>query len=283
MKHLHWGIITDTADNTQAIFDALTSYDSSDVLATTHYSEGQPADIQPMLAAVNALYADTHDTWAMPLIVMALKRGIPVVLKDPVDYAYHDFIRLLRICEQTGTDCYVDWSSIDLGLINMLLHTQLHHTLANNGHSASLRLLCRYHATTSCWQHQALQQCFLLQALCGVIVDAVAIHAQHTQRQAGILQFENNMLCDALWMPCSTQHTPHTSLEAFTPDQHHTMCINNDGTTLINNQLHTTDSAAQHLPLLRQIVEALQGFNVCLSTVANAASCAWVVDRLCRQ
>ena len=279
MKHLHWAVLTDYTTNADTLQADLCSYTGCDVVARAKQTTGVAVGMNALLDECNALYVASGDASALPLCIMAMKRGIPVVLKDPVQWSYLDFIRLHRVSEEIGSTCHVDWRRIDMGVIDRLSHGLLQSSPTADEDRNCLRLLCQYQPSAGGWRGEVMYQCYLLQQLLGVIINAVGLSTHAEQTHSGVLLFENNVLCDALWQSCHADMNPLTCIEIYTGGKQHSVRLNPDGSALIDDK----DVINASFPLLRQITEELQGFNVCESTVTKAASCAWVVERLCSE
>ena len=273
MKHIHWAILTDDEAKLPQLQERLTAFAGTDVVASSYHTSLQKADVHTRIADANALYVSSRQQSVLPLCILALKKDIPVILHGPTLWQYDDMIRLLRTCQQGDYQCYVEWSGIDMGAIHALQHHQQRPDPVN---PQAVQMLARYTADEEVWQEQVYRQTFFMQQLFGVAVDAVALQTQQGEYRSAAILFENQTLLNALWMPCHNGQEPMTTYNTFFDDNDYRLTIRPDGSI----QIHDETLIPATCSLLQQITETLQGYNICQSTITNAATCAWILRRL---
>lgn len=257
---------------------------------------------------VNAIYIATppsaHSTYA----IMAMRAGKPCYIEKPLAASYEDCVRINRVSEQTGVPCFVAYYRRKLpyfnkvkeivaqGTIGKVLTVQVRFAVPprdldyNMNDSLPWRLQSNI-SGGGYFYDLAPHQIDLLQYFFGIIVKA---HG-YTANRAGlydvedtvnaVFRFENGLNGSGAWSFASHESAREDSIEIFGTQGRVAFSVYN----YTPIKLYTSDG--QHnievpnpkhvqLPLIKAVVEDLQGFGKCDSTSISATPTNWVMDRI---
>lgn len=257
---------------------------------------------------VNAIYVATPPSSHATFAIMAMQAGKPVYVEKPLAANYEDCVRVNRVSEETGVPCYVAYyrrylpyfqqvkKIINEGTIGNIAYVQVRFTTppreldAMKGEKQPWRLNPAI-AGGGYFYDLAAHQLDLLQEFFGVIVRA---HGYCTNR-AGLYEaedtvsasfrFENGLVGSGSW--CFVGHESArddrievvgergvVSFSVFSYEPIRLITSEGEQRFEIPNPTYVQE------PLIRQVVESLQGFGLCQCTSVSATPVNWVMDRI---
>ena len=257
---------------------------------------------------VNAIYIATPPSSHATFAIMAMKAGKPVYIEKPLAASYEDCARINRISNETGLDCFVAYyrrylpyfkkvkQIIQSGTIGKVTNVQLRF-------SVPPRELDYNSSSTKPWRLQpdiagggyfydlAPHQLDTLQELFGIITRAHGYCANvgHLYKAedtiSACFMFENGLPGSASW--CFVGHKSARedcidvigekgmiSFSVF--DYKPIRVITSEGTrsVIVPNPPYV------QLPIIKSVIEDLQGIGTCESTSISATPVNWVMDRI---
>ena len=257
---------------------------------------------------VNAVYIATPPSSHATFAIMAMKAGKPAYVEKPLAATYEDCVRINRVSEQTGVPCFVAYyrrclpyfarvkQFIDGGLIGKPQNVQvrfcvpprdLDHT---RGDSLPWRLRPDI-AGAGYFYDLAPHQLDLLQHMFGVIVKA---HGYCSNR-AGLYDaedtisacflFEDGMVGSGSWCFAGHQDAKEDCIEvvgdkgalSFSVFNYDPIRLSTQGGTKL---IEVPNPPHVQLPMIRSVVENLQGIGHCNSDSVSATPVNWTMDRI---
>ena len=257
---------------------------------------------------VNAVYVATPPSSHATFAIMAMKAGKPVYVEKPLASNYDDCARINRISEKTGIPCFVAYyrrylpyfqrvkEIIDNGVIGQAINVQVRFAVPP-------RDLDYAHPDNLPWRLQpdiagggyfydlAPHQLDLLQHFFGVILEARGICANRGQLYqaedsvSAVFRFESGLPGSGSW--CFVAH------ESAREDR--ILIIGDRGSISFSVfdykpiVLHTSEGTQNievpnppfvQFPLIKNVIEHLQGSAVCTCTSVSATPVNWVLDRV---
>lgn len=257
---------------------------------------------------VNAIYIATPPSSHATYSIMAMKAGKPVYVEKPLAASYDECARVNRISEQTGMPCFVAYyrrylpyfqrvkEILDHGTIGRIINVQVRFAVPP-------RELDYAHPDNLPWRLQpdiagggyfydlAPHQLDLLQLFFGVIIDARGICANRGKLYgaedsvSAVFRFESGLPGSGSW--CFVAH------ESAREDR--IQIIGNQGSISFSVfdyapiVLHTSEGTQTievpnppfvQYPLIKNVIEHLQGLAVCTCTSVSATPVNWVLDRI---
>jgi len=257
---------------------------------------------------VNAIYIATPPSSHATFAIMAMRAGKPVYVEKPLAANYDDCVRVNRINEQTGVPCFVAYyrrylpyfrrvkSIIDNKTIGEILNVQIRFSCPPRDldYSAGPSLPWRVQpdiAGGGYFYDLASHQLDFLQELFGVIVEAEGMCANRAGLYpaedcvSACFRFESGLPGSGSW--CFVGHKSAKedrievigdkgmlSFSVFTFDP--IQLVTSEGATniVVANPAHV------QLPLIKAVVEDLQGIGTCSCTSVSATPVNWVMDRI---
>ncbi len=259
---------------------------------------------------VNAVYIATPPSSHATYAVLALKAGKPAYVEKPLAVSYEECLRINRISKETGVPCFVAYYRRYLPYFRKVKE------LINSGAigrvlTVQLRLIVPpreldYNSTSLPWRLQpdisgggyfydlAAHQLDLLQELFGVITRA---HGYPTNRGglytaedtiSACYFFESGIAGSGTWCFVSTQKAREDCIEvvgdkgtlAFSVFTYSPIrLITADGAT----SFPVANRTPAQMPLIKNIVEHLQGTALCTCDSISATPTNWVMDRILRK
>ncbi len=257
---------------------------------------------------VNAVYVATPPSSHATFAIMSMKAGKPVYVEKPLAASYDDCARVNRISEQTGVPCFVAYyrrylpyfqrvrEIVEQGTIGQVINVQVRFAVPP-------RELDYSHPENLPWRLQpdiagggyfydlAPHQLDLLQEMFGVILEARGICANRGKLYgcedsvSGVFRFENGLPGSGSWCFVAHESAREDSIQLigdqgslrfsvfdYAPIELHT----SSGTELIT----VPNPPYVQYPLIKNVIEHLQGLSVCTCTSVSATPVNWALDRI---
>ena len=257
---------------------------------------------------VNAIYIATPPSSHATFVIMAMKAGKPVYIEKPLAASYEDCARINRISNETGIDCFVAYyrrylpyfkkvkQIIQSGTIGKVTNVQLRFSvppreLDYNSSSIKPWRLQPDIAGGGYFYDLAPHQLDTLQELFGIITRAHGYCANvgHLYKAedtiSACFMFENGLPGSASW--CFVGHKSaredcidvigEKGMMSFSVfDYKPIRVITSEGTrsVIVPNPPYV------QLPIIKSVIEDLQGIGTCESTSISATPVNWVMDRI---
>ncbi|MCI6160616.1 MAG: Gfo/Idh/MocA family oxidoreductase [Prevotellaceae bacterium] len=267
---------------------------------------------------VNAVYIATPPSSHATFAIMAMKAGKPVYVEKPLAANYDECVRINRVSEQTGMPCFTAYyrrylpyfqrvkDIVNGDVLGKVLNVQIrfsapqrdldyHYSFKDSsGNAMPRKLPWRLDPEISgggYFYDLAPHQLDLLQDIFGVIVEADGICANRgglykpDDSVCACFRFENGVPGSGSW--CFVGHhsakedcieiigekgTLSFSVFTYKPIE----LVTSDGSTHIT----VPNPPYVQLPIIRSVIEDLQGFGKCTATSVSATPVNWVMDRI---
>ena len=256
---------------------------------------------------VNAIYIATPPSSHATFAIMAMKAGKPVYVEKPLASSYEDCARINRISEETGMPCFVAYyrrylpyfqrvkEIVGNGTIGNVVNVQIRFSvppreLDYDSHDLPWRLQPDI-AGGGYFYDLAPHQLDLLQDMFGVITHAhgyTANRAHLYQAEDTIsasFKFENGVPGSGSWCFVGHQSAREDSIEIIGEqgmlsfsvfDYNPITLITSEGT----RSIVVANPPYVQLPIIRSVIEHLQGDGTCSCTSISATPVNWVMDRI---
>ena len=257
---------------------------------------------------VNAVYVATPPSSHAIYAIMAMKAGKPVYVEKPLSSNYEDCLRVNRVSEQTKTPCFVAYyrrylpyfqkvkNIIQQGTIGKIINVQLRFACPPRDADFAMKEELHWRlrpeiAGGGYFYDLAPHQFDLLQDIFGVIVDVKGICANRgglysvEDSISACFLFENGLPGSGSW--CFVAHPSAKedriavigergmlNFSVFNYDP--ILLVTSNGTSSIT----VPNPPYVQLPIIKSVIEHLQGFNVCGCTSISATPVNWVLDRI---
>ena len=257
---------------------------------------------------VNAIYIATPPSSHATFAIMAMRAGKPVYIEKPLAASYNDCIRINRISEQTGVPCFVAYyrrylpyfqkvkEIIENGTIGKVINVQIRFSVPprdldyKNEKELPWRLQPDI-AGGGYFYDLAPHQIDLLQNIFGVITRAHGYPANRAQLYkaedtvSACFFFENGVTGSGSW--CFVGHKSakedrieiigdkgSLSFSVFTYEP--IVLITSEG----KQSITVPNPSYVQLPMIKHVIEHLQGIGHCDCTSISATPVNWVLDRV---
>ena len=257
---------------------------------------------------VNAIYIATPPSSHATFAIMAMRAGKPVYIEKPLAASYNDCIRINRISEQTGVPCFVAYyrrylpyfqkvkEIIENGTIGKVIKVQIRFSVPprdldyKNEKELTWRLQPDI-AGGGYFYDLAPHQIDLLQNIFGVITRAHGYPANraHLYKAEDTVSacffFENGVTGSGSW--CFVGHESakedcievigdkgSLSFSVFTYEP--IVLITSEG----KQSITVPNPSYVQLPMIKHVIEHLQGIGHCDCTSISATPVNWVLDRV---
>ena len=257
---------------------------------------------------VNAIYIATPPSSHATFAIMAMRAGKPVYVEKPLAASYNDCIRINRISEQTGVPCFVAYyrrylpyfqkvkEIIENGTIGKVINIQIRFSVPprdldyKNEKELPWRLQPDI-AGGGYFYDLAPHQIDLLQNIFGVITRAHGYPANraHLYKAEDTVSacffFENGVTGSGSW--CFVGHESakedcieiigdkgSLSFSVFTYEP--IVLITSEG----KQSITVPNPSYVQLPIIKHVIEHLQGIGHCECTSISATPVNWVLDRI---
>ena len=257
---------------------------------------------------VNAVYVATPPSSHATFAIMAMKAGKPVYVETPLAASYEDCSRVNRVSEQTHIPCFVAYyrrylpyfqkvkSIIDNGVIGKVVNVQIRFAVPPRDldYQKAGKLPWRLQpdiAGGGYFYDLAPHQLDFLQYVFGVITEANGICAnrgglyQAEDSVSACFKFENGLPGSGSW--CFVAHESATedrievvgekgivNFSVFTYDP--IVLQTSEGT----HTIEVPNPPYVQYPLIKNVIEHLQGIGICTCTSVSATPVNWVLDRI---
>jgi predicted dehydrogenase len=257
---------------------------------------------------VNAVYVATPPSSHATFAIMAMKAGKPVYVEKPLAASYEDCARINSISERTGVPCFVAYyrrylpyflrvkQIVEDGVIGRVMSVQVRFSVPprelDYGHPENLPWRLQPDIAGGGYFYDlAPHQLDLLQMMFGVILDAEGFSTnrghlyQAEDTVSACFSFENGLSGSGSW--CFVAH------ESAREDR--ILIIGDRGSISFSVfdykpiVLHTSEGTQNievpnppfvQFPLIKNVIEHLQGSAVCTCTSVSATPVNWVLDRI---
>jgi len=257
---------------------------------------------------VDAVYIATPPSSHATYAIMAMRAGKPVYVEKPLAATYDDCARVNRVSQEMGVPCYVAYyrrylpyfkkvkAILDEGRVGKVLNVQIRFACPprqvdyNSPEERPWRIQPDI-AGGGYFYDLAPHQLDLLQHFFGVIVHAEGYSAnrgglyQVEDTVSACFHFENGLPGSGSWCFAGHESGKEDRIEIIGTEG--TLCFSVFDYNPI--RLHTSSGIEEivvenpphvQLPLIQNIVEALQGKGECLCTAISATPTNWVLDRI---
>lgn len=286
------------------------SSDKARSYAARHHIKKWYTDAQELIddPEINAVYIATPPSSHATFAIMAMRAGKPVYVEKPLASNYDDCIRINRISEQTGVPCFVAYyrrylpyfqkvkNILESGTIGSILNVQIRFSCPprdldyNSGQALPWRLQPDI-AGGGYFYDLAPHQLDLLQELFGVITEAEGMCANRgglyptEDSISACFKFESGLPGSGSWCFVGHKSAKEDRIEVigdkgmlsfsvynYDPIQ----IVTSDGTTCVT----VANPPYVQLPIIKSVIEDLQGVGTCSCTSVSATPVNWVMDRI---
>lgn len=257
---------------------------------------------------INAIYIATPPSSHATFAIMAMKAGKPVYIEKPLAASYEDCARINRISELTGVPCFVAYyrrylpyfqkvkQIIQSGAIGTPANVQIRYSVPprdldykSNG-SLPWRLQPDI-AGGGYFYDLAPHQLDLIQDIFGVITRAhgycsnMAKLYKAEDTISACFYFENGLPGSGSWCFVGHQSAKEDRIEVIGEKGMLSFSVYNYSPI----QLVTSEGRSSivvpnppyvQLPIIRSVIEHLQGIGICECTSVSATPVNWVMDRI---
>lgn len=256
---------------------------------------------------VDAVYVATPPSTHALYAIMAMRAGKPVYVEKPLASSYEDCVRVNRVSMQTGVPCFVAYyrrylpyfikvkSIIDSGRLGKIMNVQVRFSYHQNkryakGEKLPWRLQPEI-AGGGYFYDLAPHQLDLLQYLFGVIIEAFGICENRLgayeveDNVSACFKFESGIPGSGSWSFTGHESSDEDSIEvigekgsmSFSVFHYNPIRVTDcDGT----QNLTVPNPPYVQLPIIRSVVEDIQGISICSCTSISATPTNWVLDRI---
>lgn len=255
---------------------------------------------------VNAIYVATPPSSHATFAIMAMRAGKPVYVEKPLASNYEDCARINRISEDTGVPCFVAYyrrylpyfqrvkEIINSGQIGQVAYVQVRFTTPprpeDYQENKPWRLIPDI-AGGGYFYDLAAHQLDLLQDLFGVIVRA---HGYKTNRAhlydaedtvSASFSFENGLVGSGSWCFVGHESAREDRIEVVGDKGMVSFSVfSYEPIRLVTSYgeqfIEVENPDYVQLPLIKSVIEDLQGFGMCRCTSVSATPVNWVMDRI---
>jgi len=257
---------------------------------------------------VNAIYIATPPSSHATFAIMAMRAGKPVYVEKPLASNYDDCTRINRISTQTGVPCFVAYyrrylpyfqkvkDILRSGTIGTIMNVQIRFSCPprdldyNSGKSLPWRLQPDI-AGGGYFYDLAPHQLDILQELFGVITEAEGICANRgglystEDNISACFKFENGVPGSGSWCFVGHKSAKEDRIEIIGDKGLLSFSVYNYDPIQIVTTEGTTSVVVSNppyvqLPIIKSVIEDLQGIGSCSCTSVSATPVNWVMDRI---
>ena len=257
---------------------------------------------------VNAIYIATPPSSHATFAIMSMKAGKPVYVEKPLAANYDDCARVNRVSEETGVPCFVAYyrrylpyfkkvkEIIENGTIGEVINVQIHFAVPP-------RDLDYQHAERLPWRLQpdiagggyfydlAPHQLDILQNIFGVIIEANGICANrgHLYKAedsvSACFKFENGLPGSGSWCFVAHESAKEDRIEVIGDRGQVSFSVFNYDPIMLNTsageeKIVVANPSYVQYPLIKSVIEHLQGIGVCTCTSVSATPVNWAMDQI---
>ena len=257
---------------------------------------------------VNAIYIATPPSSHATFAIMAMRAGKPVYIEKPLAASYNDCIRINRISEQTGVPCFVAYyrrylpyfqkvkEIIENGTIGKVINIQIRFSVPprdldyKNEKELPWRLQPDI-AGGGYFYDLAPHQIDLLQNIFGVITRAHGYPANraHLYKAEDTVSacffFENGVTGSGSWCFVGHESAKEDRIEVIGDKGSLSFSVfTYESIVLITSEgkqsITVPNPSYVQLPMIKHVIEHLQGIGHCDCTSISATPVNWVLDRV---
>ena len=259
---------------------------------------------------VNAVYIATPPSSHPSYAIMSMMAGKPVYIEKPLASSYDDCARINRVSRETGVPCFVAYyrrylpyfikvkEIIENQTIGEIQNVQIRYSTPPRKEDLNPSCLpWRVKpeiAGGGYFYDMAAHQLDFIQELFGVITHARGYSSNRGHLYdaedtiSACFQFENGLPGSGSW--CFVGHESHIEDRIEVLGTQGTLCFSVFSYSPIH--LHTSEGVMTfdvpnpeyvQLPMIKVIVETLQGINQCSCTSLSATPVNWVMDRMLKK
>lgn len=255
---------------------------------------------------VNAVYVATPPSSHATFAIMAMKAGKPVYVEKPLASTYEDCARVNRVSEETEVPCFVAYyrrylpyfqkvkDIVNSGQIGKVVNVHVRFAVPPREEDQTGKLPWRLQpdiAGGGYFYDLAPHQLDILQDIFGVIIEARGICAnrgglyQAEDSVSACFQFENGLPGSGSWCFVAHESAREDRIELI-GDQGSVSFSVFDYQPI---KLHTSDGTESitvpnppyvQYPLIKKVIEHLQGLGICECTSVSATPVNWALDRI---
>ncbi len=277
--------------------------------AERHHIKRWYTDAQELIddQDVNAIYIATPPSSHATFAIMAMKAGKPVYVEKPLAASYEDCVRVNRVSEETGVPCFVAYyrrylpyflkvkEIVKSGQIGRILNVQIRFAVPPRD--------LDYNADNLPWRLQpdiagggyfydlAPHQLDLLQDFFGVITEVDGIYANRANLYkaedsvCACFKFEDGLPGSGSWCFVAHESAKEDHITIIGDKGQVTFSVFNYEPILLHTQEGAQTIVVENpplvqYPLIKNVIEHLQGYGVCTCTSVSATPANWVVDRI---
>ncbi len=257
---------------------------------------------------VNAIYIATPPSSHAIYAIMAMHAGKPVYVEKPLAATYDDCARINRVSEQTGIPCFVAYyrrympyfkrikQIIQNKTIGEILNVQIRFSCpprefdSAKGKDQPWRLKPDI-AGGGYFYDMAPHQLDMLQDLFGVITEAEGMCSNRgglyeaEDTVSACFRFESGLTGSGSWCFVGHQSATEDRIEVFGNKGKLSFSIfDYDPIQLVTGNgvenISIPNPKYVQLPIIKAVIEDLQGFGLCSCTSVSATPVNWVMDRI---
>ena len=257
---------------------------------------------------VTAVYIATPQSSHATFAIMAMKAGKPVYIEKPLAASYEDCARINRISEITGVPCFVAYyrrylpyfkkvkQIIDSGEIGTVTNVQIRFAVPprdldySDSHNLPWRLQPDI-AGAGYFYDLAPHQLDLLQEIFGIITRAhgYCSNRAHLYKAEDTISacfyFENGLPGSGSWCFVGHKSAKEDCIEVIGEKGMLSFSVYNyDPIQLVTSNGKTSIVVSNppyvQLPIIKAVIEHLQGTGICTCTSVSATPVNWVMDRI---
>lgn len=257
---------------------------------------------------VSAIYIATPPSSHATFAIMAMRAGKPVYVEKPLAASYEDCVRINRVSEQTGIPCFVAYyrrylpyfqrvkEIIVNGVIGKIINVQIRFSVPPRDldYKSTDHLPWRLQpdvAGGGYFYDLAPHQLDLIQELFGVITRAHGYCANRAHLYnvedtvSAVFEFESGVVGSGSWCFIGHQSAKEDCIEVIGDKGMLSFSVYNyDPIRLITTEgavnINVENPPYVQLPIIKSVIEDLQGIGTCECTSVSATPVNWVMDRI---
>lgn len=257
---------------------------------------------------VSAIYIATPPSSHATFAIMAMRAGKPVYVEKPLAASYEDCVRINRVSEQTGIPCFVAYyrrylpyfqrvkEIITNGVIGKIINVQIRFSVPPRDldYKSTDHLPWRLQpdvAGGGYFYDLAPHQLDLIQELFGVITRAHGYCANRAHLYnvedtvSAVFEFESGVVGSGSWCFIGHQSAKEDCIEVIGDKGMLSFSVYNyDPIRLITTEgavnINVENPPYVQLPIIKSVIEDLQGIGTCECTSVSATPVNWVMDRI---
>ena len=257
---------------------------------------------------VSAIYIATPPSSHATFAIMAMRAGKPVYVEKPLAASYEDCVRVNRVSEQTGIPCFVAYyrrylpyfqrvkEIIVNGVIGKIINVQIRFSVPPRDldYKSTDHLPWRLQpdvAGGGYFYDLAPHQLDLIQELFGVITRAHGYCANRAHLYnvedtvSAVFEFESGVVGSGSWCFIGHQSAKEDCIEVIGDKGMLSFSVYNyDPIRLITTEgavnINVENPPYVQLPIIKSVIEDLQGIGTCECTSVSATPVNWVMDRI---